>query len=210
MYIKPRIIKSLWVMILLGGSSQLLCADDSKTDLPTSGTDPTSQGESMEWFERLGEPGPGHKRLDVLVGKWEAKISIWETPSSDEMVVTAQGERHWVLGGRYLRESFSYTKDSDRFSGLSFIGHNNLEGRYVTVWMDNESTSLYLEVGRFDPERKVLTTRGVARDAESGFVIFNRTELDITEPDRHKIVVFSTDESGIEHKVLEGEFIRQQ
>jgi hypothetical protein len=204
------IIKVLGVMFFLGGGAQLLCADDGKTDLPGGESAPATQGEPVGWVEGLSEPGAGHERLDVLVGRWKAKISIWETPSSEETIVTARIERDWVLDGRYLRESFSSTEESGGFSGLSFIGYNNLEGRYEIVWMDNDSTSLYQEAGRFDPVRKVLSTRGVARDADSGFVIFNRTELDMTESDRHEIVVFSTDESGIEHKKLEGVFIREQ
>ena len=80
--------------MLIGGYSQAFPAGTEKSATSQNGT--TSVQESADWVDHLSKPGVGHKFLDLFVGKWEAKLHIWETPDNAPQFVTAEVERHWV------------------------------------------------------------------------------------------------------------------
>ena len=108
-----------------------------------------------------------------------------------------------------MQETYRSTTGDDAFNAISYIGYNNLEGRFEIVWMDDETTSLYIETGRYNPESQIFHSHGVTRDAETGFIIRNRTEMKLSDPEKHTISSFFTDESGIEFKNFAGVFTRK-
>ncbi len=163
------------------------------------------------WIASLGEPGEDHKVLEALEGTWEGKGSIWDGSTSEPIPITATVERHWVLGGRYLREQVDVrTGDGEVFETLGFIGFNNEAAQYELLTIDNISTAMLLETGKFNPDSKKLMIRGSYRDPATGFVIDRRVEMDLSQEGRIDVVGYTTTEDGREYKSLEGTVTRRK
>jgi len=163
------------------------------------------------WIASLGDRGDGHEVLEALVGTWEGKGSIWDGPESDPISITATVERVWVLGGRYLREEVSVrSADGETFEALGFIGFNNEAAQYELLTIDNTSTAMLLETGKFDPDSKKLMIRGSFRDPATGFAIDRRVEMDLSHEGRISVVGYTTNEEGREFKSLEGSVARRE
>ena len=176
---------------------------------PPPQNDPEEDLES--WIDSLGDPGEGHQILEAIIGKWEGTGSIWDGPESDPIPIFATVERHWVFGGRFVREEVSVrTNDGEVFEALGLIGFNNEAAQYELLTIDNTSTSMLLETGKYDPNTKTLKIRGSFRDPATGFVIDRRVEMDLSQEGRIAVVGFTTNEEGREYKSLEGAVIRRK
>jgi len=163
------------------------------------------------WIASLGEPGEGHQVLEAMVGIWEGKGTIWDDPDSAPVSITANVERRWVLGGRYLREEISIrSNDGVVLEALGFIGYNNEAAQYELLNIDTASTAMLLETGKFDPDSKKLVILGSFRDPATGFVIDRRVEMDLSQDGRIVVVGYTTNEEGRQFKSLEGSVTRRK
>lgn len=99
---------------------------------------------------RLGSPGEHHKRLDHMVGDWDASATF-HMPDGSQMTSDGSLSSEWVLGGRFLKADFHLDDMMGMaFDGISFVGYDNAKGQYVSVWMDNMSTGVIVHKGWFE------------------------------------------------------------
>jgi len=160
--------------------------------------------DDFEWLDEIAKPGPEHKRLDALVGSWNAKIKLYAGENdTDPAVLNGITERKWVVGGRYLEEISENPTDTGVFIGRAYWGFNRATALYEFVWMSTEDVGISLEYGRFDPTTNVLRTSGGTVDPATGFYIQSRSELKINSPDSQTLVVYETEEDGREYKSVE-------
>ena len=174
-------------------------------------SDQDSQAQELEaWIADMAKPGEHHAVLDVLIGEWDGTIRVWDEPGGDPVTVDVKVSRQWILGNRFVQETVTAGSGNEQYNGLGYIGYNNVDRHYVMHWMDDQSTTVQSEIGRYNRNTKILSTRGSSRDPSTGFVILERSQLDLSDPDRHTIVVFTTDETGVETRAAEGELKRRQ
>ena len=167
--------------------------------------DESATGElDMQAYIEAGTPGEFHKKLDVLVGDWEGEFTIWMDPSDPPMLSKGTVKREWVFGGRYLKETIEATSAMGTFTGMGFFGYNNVDGQYEMVWMDSMSTGIYFETGIYDPDKKVLVTRGSHRDPGSGKLILTKGTLDLSRSDEHVYAGYLIGSDGREFKHFAG------
>lgn len=131
-----------------------------------------------------GIPGENHKNLNALVGKWDGEFKIYAEPGQEPMISRGTVTREWILDGRYVQETVEATSEWGTFKGLGFFGYNNVDQQYEMAWMDSMSTGIYAETGTYDPDAKVLKTKGAHRDAATGRVINTWGTVDLSSPDR--------------------------
>ena len=153
-----------------------------------------------------GAPGEHHRQLNALIGDWEGVFRLWIEPGGPPMESRGTVSRMWVLGGRYIHEAVDAEAfgGGGAFHGIGYIGFNNVDGRYETVWLDNQSTGVSIETGTYDPESKIMRTRGTHRDPATGQVMSSRGRLDLSDPDRHSYTGYMTGADGKEVKSFEG------
>ncbi|MBT8484987.1 MAG: DUF1579 family protein [Phycisphaerales bacterium] len=168
-------------------------------DAPPAEMDPQMQA----WMD-AGTPTKHHKYLNVMNGTWDAKFTMWMEPGAPPMVSIGTIKRHWALDGRYLAEEVEAQTDFGTFHGLGYLGYNNVDGQYEFIWMDSMSTAIMSETGSYNPETKVMHTRGSMRDPASGHIIASRGMLDMSDPDRHVYTGYMTGADGKEYKSFEG------
>ena len=80
-----------FVILLLALLVVLLTAPSSSGSSAAE-QDPATEIRSAEdldsWIDSLGEPGDGHEVLEAMVGIWEGRGSIWDSPESVPVSIT--------------------------------------------------------------------------------------------------------------------------
>lgn len=155
-------------------------------------------------YEQAGMPGEHHRYLDPMIGDWEGTWKIWMQPGTEPMVSHGTVHREWILDGRYVKEVVEATSDWGTFKGVGFIGYDNVDGQYEVAWMDSMSTGIYTETGTYDPDKKILTTRGSHRDPATGQVRPTWGESDLSNPNRQTYLGYLTGPDGRSFKHFEG------
>ena len=116
----------------------------------------------MAEVAKYSQPGENHKRLDVLVGKWNYTVKFQMSPESEPEVSQGTNENKWVLGGRFIQSESKgeATKNFPAFEGMGFVGYDNVKGEYNSVWLDNMGTSIMKATGQFDTTANTLSESG--------------------------------------------------
>jgi hypothetical protein len=198
--------------LIITGSAVILAFAAGRLTLigatsPASASDPPQPPDlaaEMQACLDAGTPGAAHAQLEPLVGEWEMSIKMWQRPGLEPMQVTGLLRREWVLDKHYLRETVESESDWGSFQGLGYLGYDNLDGQYQTIWLDNMSTAIMSSTGSYDASRKVLSFRGSHRDPLTRALRSTRGTLDLSNPDRHIYAEYITGPDGKEFLAFEG------
>ncbi len=123
------------------------------------GLDPKME-EMMKKAETAGKPGPHHKKLDPLVGEWNAEVKSWMTPGAPPVVTKGTAKSNWVMNGRFVQEEFTGDFFGKPFHGMSLLGYDNTKQKYQMSWVDDASTSMFTSEGEAGENGKTLTFEG--------------------------------------------------
>jgi hypothetical protein len=188
---------------LTGGSAMVAASSGQETGAP-----PLDQ--ALQALMRQGTPGPHHRQLDQLVGEWAAEYTLRTGPDASPVVTHATIRRAWVLDGRFVQETVRAEGPQGSFDGLGYIGFDNFDGQYESVWLDSLSTAMSIEAGTLHPDGKVMHSRGEQRDPVTGRLINAWSKLDMSDPDRHELIGYATDPAGHTFRAVEAVFERVQ
>ena len=165
---------------------------------------PATEAE-MEACMKAGMPGEHHRKLELFVGTWKAKVKHWMQPGADPDESTGVSTNTWVLGNRFLKQD--YKDDSGRFEGTGYWGYNNITGRYEGFWIDTMSTGMSHETGSVDGAGTVWKMSGEVEFPAPGRKMTKRSVITVHGPDRHVIEMHFGSADG-EFKALEIEYTR--
>src|SRR5262249_47494674 len=142
---------------ILMGASLYAAADKPKEKLKMT----PEQQAAMEKAMKLGSPSEGHKALEPLVGKWNAKVRYWMKPGDKAQESAGESENTWILGGRFVKQEYhGTTSDGKPFEGMGLNGYDNVKGEYTAMWTDNMMTGMMLGSGSYDAPSKTIKTAG--------------------------------------------------
>jgi len=161
------------------------------------------QKAQMEAWMKAGTPGDDHKFLEPMVGMWNVKVTSWETPGGPAKSSVGTAETAWVLGGRFVKESFKGEFEGMPFEGLGFTGYDNLKKKYTASWMDSMSTMTMSLTGSADRAKKVLTMSGTMDDAMTGKPIAITAVTRIVDAGSHVYEMYGPDKAGKQFKMME-------
>jgi hypothetical protein len=171
------------VLSLLFASSAVFAADPAQTT-----ADPKRQEMMKKWME-YSTPKESHKALEPLVGSWKFTSKMWESAKAKPEESTGTSSMKMVLGGRFLHQEVKGQAMGQPFEGLGYVGYNNLEKRYETVWLDSMGTGMMRGTGSFDAKTKTLKDSGEytcpfsadkTRDYKSEWKILDKNSLHYT------------------------------
>ena len=157
-------------------------------------------------------PGPEHKRLDALAGEWDTLIKLWlNGPDREATQYVGTSTRTWTLDRRFLEEKATNPTGFDEgdYETLGYLGFDPSVGVYENLWMNNQSTGMYTEQGRYNPADNTIHTSGSYIDPSTGYMVFNRTEISITGPDSHTLRGYTTLADGREFKQIDITYTRK-
>lgn len=170
----------------------------------------TQMTPEQEAMMKAATPGQHHQYLDALVGDFTADVKFWMTPDSEPMQFTGTLSREWVLDGHFVMETIKADTPMGPFEAIGFIGYNNIDGQYESIWLENHSTAINSGSGTYNPETKTLLLMGKHRDPATGRLITSWNKTDMSDPYRETSTGYQVGADGKEFKNFEGVFVRQQ
>lgn len=177
--------------------------DASKPAVPAMpGMDPVKMAE----MEKLGTPGPEHKRLDPMVGTWSCDVKMWMKPGDPPMPMKGEAKIAWIMGGRFLQEDVVGDEMSpgQKFLGRSTVGYDNAKKQYVMSWIDNESTAITTGAGSWDAAKNALSWMAEGPDPDHpGKTRKTREVITFASPTNLLLESFAPGPDGKEFKQME-------
>jgi hypothetical protein len=164
----------------------------------------------FEAFEKAAKPGPEHKKLTPIVGKWNWSGKFWMKPDGDPMESKGTAVRKWVLGGRFVQDEVECKGGPfGDFHGFGLTGYDNVQKKYNGMWTDSMTTCISTSLGTADKDGKVFTFHKVDIDPVSGKPIKGKDVVKIVNDDEHVMEMYKVVE-GKDVKVMELVFKREK
>jgi hypothetical protein len=205
----------LAVLVLLVTAFSLgafvFAADEKKAESSSPGADATKAASSdaadpkmmekmMEAWMKLGTPGPQHEKLKMMVGKFDADVTMQMMPGMPEEKSKGTSDNKSIFDGRYVGSE--YVGD---FKGMPFKGHglwayDNQEKKFVSLWIDSMSTMVMIAKGDADASGKVITVESKCICPVTNKPMVVRQVLTIEDADHHTYESYATLEGEKEHK----------
>jgi hypothetical protein len=89
------------------------------------------------------EPGPEHKRLGALVGRWHTTGRTSPTLSDPGVEIDAIDTYEWLPGGFGLLHVVDARVGDERVDGAEVIGHDASRGTYITLYVGSDGPTSY-------------------------------------------------------------------
>jgi hypothetical protein len=165
---------------------------------------------AMEAWQKAMTPGDGQKKLEPLVGTFDAQVRTWMDPSKPPDDTVGTSVNTWVLGDRYVQMKFEGLFLGETFNGMGYTGYDNVSKKYQGAWMDTASTGMMLSTGAIDVAGKVLTMKATTSDPATGKVTTADEKITITDNDHHTLEMWGKTPDGKTFKSMEIQFTRKK
>jgi hypothetical protein len=164
----------------------------------------------VQAMEAAMNPGDAQKRLGFLVGTYDVKVLTWLDPSKPPIESSAVSMASWVLGDRYVQQMLSGFVMGEPWSGIGYVGYDNLAKKYVATYMDNGSTGMEWYTGTMDPDGKAARLSGKVIDPITRKPTAVEMRLHIGATGDHVTELWYADPTGKLQKVMELHYTRRQ
>ncbi len=156
----------------------------------------------MEVYKKVGTPGPAHKLFAGLEGSWITKTKSWMEPGKPPMESSGTCEQKLLYGGRYLKQEYTGDMMGETFEGINILGYDNHAKKYLSVWLDSMSTSIYFFEGTASRDGRTITQEARYDDPVKGPTVW-RSVTKIRDDNTLEFVMYLTPKRGKEEKVME-------
>ncbi|MHC5004893.1 MAG: DUF1579 family protein [Planctomycetota bacterium] len=163
----------------------------------------------MRAVMKMARPGRHHRVLDRLVGKWTGEFSLRSAPDAEPVTFRGTVTRRWVLGRRFIEERVEAESPMGPFRGVGYLGYNNFDQQYETVWMETGSTAIKVDKGTLHGDQMLMHMRSEHRDPVTGRVVYSWGKMDFSDADRHLYHANVTSPDGTTYRSMEGVLVRQ-
>ena len=149
-------------------------------------------------------PGEHHEHLKKTLGSWKTEGKFWLDPASPEPVLS-NGTATFkpAMDGRYVVQDYKAEFMGEPFHGVGTTGYDTLKGQYVATWIDNMSTTIYIETGSCDGEGVTNTYTGSMPDPASGVSLKTRTLLTVHDDTMVMETWMTPPDGGDDYKTME-------
>jgi hypothetical protein len=171
---------------------------------------PPDEKAAMEAMMKAATPGEPHKKLEAMVGTFDVKMKMWMDPSKPPEESVGKSENKWVLGNRYVQQTYEGTFMGQPFSGMGYTGYDNITKKYIGTWMDTGSTAMMNMTGKADASGNVMTFSGMMNDPMTGKACKLTTKSTVTDNDHMLMEMWGPDPSGKVYKMMEIAYTRKK
>jgi hypothetical protein len=170
---------------------------------------PATRADQQALIKQLATPGEHHQRLAPLEGKWKLAVK-WRSGPADKWT-QSQGtaEYRWILGRRFLQESFQYDMGGQSLEWLGLYGYDNYQQQYTAAWVDNMGTNTEFASAQFDPAAKTFTFLGEQDDPPTKGKRQFKWIVALDGPDRLRFESYDQSPPGTYYKNTEISATRQ-
>lgn len=167
--------------------------------------------EQTTQMQEMGPRTAEHDKLNPFEGTFSTVVKLWMGPG-EPVTSTGTMVNDWVLGGRYLRQTFAGDPAEGpypAFEGIGFWGYSGTSGEFQGYWIDNASTWMQMETGSVDASGKVWTMLSSLPNPADGKPMKKRTVITLQNNNHHVMESFFTVEGGEEIKSMEISYTRK-
>jgi hypothetical protein len=168
------------------------------------------QKAAMDMMMKLGTPSEGHRVLDAMIGKFDAKVTEWEAPGASPMVSDAVSEMSWVLGGRFVEQKNTGTFMGMPYTGVGYTGYDNYKKQYIGNWMDSMGTAMMVFAGTADASGKVITEKTSIDDFTTGKKVDIDAITRIVDHDHFTYEMWMPGPDGKNFKMMQIDYTRKK
>jgi len=163
----------------------------------------------MEAYMKAGAVIENHEFFKKYPGKWDAETTMWTFPGEPPSTSKNTYDASLILGGRFLKMEFKGMMMGQPFEGLQIIGYDNLQQKYITLWIDNTSTAFFQTAGTRDAAKNTITETGVWPEPMGGTSKVRAVTRWIG-PDEFVYEMYMIGADGKEFKNMENRCIRKK
>jgi hypothetical protein len=170
----------------------------------------TAEQQAMmdEWM-KVATPGQPHKLLERLAGSYTVEVTQWEKPGAPPSKSAGTCESRMVLGGRFVHDSFKGEFGGMPFEGIGYTGYDNYKKTYVSVWMDNFSTTVMNMTGTCDAAGTTCEFKGDVDDIMTKKKATMRSVTRFVDARTHTFEMYYPGPDGKEFKMMEMVYTRK-
>jgi len=102
---------------------------------------------AMEVYMKAGAVTENHEFLKKYAGSWDCQVKGWMAPGQPPTVSQGTFLGEMRLDGRFLFMDFKGDMFGQPFAGVQIIGFDNMQQKYISLWIDNTSTFFFMTSG---------------------------------------------------------------
>jgi hypothetical protein len=191
------------------GGGAIAAQPEKKADKPAQ---PDKKPGDAGGMPEMPKTGPEHKALDILLGDWEGTVKFWMAPGAEPMESKGTIHREWVLDGRFVKEDVvgDPMGGDTPFKGLGYVGYNQIDKKYESIWMENMAMHISMSTGTYDAAKKTFTFQGDMLDPMDGKRKKQTSVIDHSGPDKEVMTGTCAGPDGKPFKNFEGVFQRKK
>ena len=164
----------------------------------------------MEAWQRAATPGEAHKRLEAMVGTFDAKVRSTIDPSRPAQESVGTSVNSWVLNGRYVGQEFEGEFMGEPWRGIGYTGFDNVQKKYVSVWMDTAGTGMMFLTSAPDKSGKTISGSARIWDPLSEKPLPVESKIVITDADHYSFELWGKAPNGNLMKLMEIQYTRKK
>jgi hypothetical protein len=202
-------IRSVAAVLGLGLALTLAAQDAPKKKAAAKPAAPDEKA-MMEAWQKSATPGEQHKKLDAIVGTFDAKVRATMDPSKPPEDSSGTSVNSWALGNRYVEQKYEGSFNGQPFNGIGYTGYDNVQKKYVSVWMDDMGTGMMFMTAAPDASGKGMTSKTTVWEPMTGKPTPIETKMIIADNDHHKFEMWGKGPDGKTQKMMEIEYTRKK
>ncbi|MFY9552842.1 MAG: DUF1579 domain-containing protein [Thermoanaerobaculia bacterium] len=188
----------------------LACATGLAAQEAKQKAGPPDEKAMMEAMQKAATPGDAHKKLDPIVGTFDTRVRMWMDPSKPPEDSAGTTVNSWVLGNRYVEQKYDGTFMGEPFNGVGYTGYDNVQKKYVGVWMDSAGTGTMLSTGTADAAGKTFKLKATLWDPTTGKPTSVDEKMTIVDNDHHNFEMWGKGPNGKTFKMMEIQYTRKK
>jgi hypothetical protein len=177
--------------------------------------DPGPQDEAAaetmaKWLE-YNSLGPEHESMKNMLGEWDLRMKMWMMPGAPPTESGGKAVFEPVFGGRFVRQTFTCAMMGMPYEGMGFTGYDRFKGKYVSLWLDNMSNSVYMALGSKNASDDTYTYYGTIDDPTTGEQdILTRSVMREVSPDEAVMEMYEKRSGQDEMMTMEIRYTRRK
>jgi hypothetical protein len=203
-------IRRILILALGFVLSASLVAQEKKKPAAKAAPKPPDEQAMMEAWKKASTPGEMQKKLDDMVGTFDASVRMWMDPSKPPEDSTAKSVNTWVLGDRFVETKYDGTMMGEPFNGIGYTGYDNVQKKYVGSWMDSAGTGIMNSICTLDAAGKSMTCKSSFWDAMTGKPSTMEMKTSWVDHDHHTMEMWGSHQpGGKKYKMMEISYTRK-
>jgi hypothetical protein len=198
------------MVVLLALAAGIATAALAQEKTKKAAAKPPDEKAMMEAWEKASTPGEMHRKLEPIVGTFDARVRSWMDPAKPPEDTTGTSVNGWTLGNRFVEQKYEGTMMGQPFTGMGYVGYNNVKKKYESVWMDSMGTGMMWSVMTPDASGKVMTAKTSVDDPMTGKPMPIEEKITVADNDHHKFEMWGQGPDGKKFKMMEIEYTRKK